>query len=273
MGEQKVPKPNLIPFLIADLIMLAVACIIVFYSKWPLEPWQVAICSLSALAGGVFLITPFILEHKAALRLAESESLVSTVSQIQKLEDVAKQITSATNYWQAAQADAAKTVETARQIHEQISKEAREFAEFMQKANDVEKTALRIEVEKLNRIMEENLQVVIHLLDNVYALYRAALQSGDKRLIEQIALFQMTCRQIAQRIGLVAFDGKSGEKFSAERHRNVDQKAEVPPDAIVAGAIAPGYTYQTKMLRQALVSVSSPQNPKKETETQPVPNT
>ncbi|MCX7872065.1 MAG: nucleotide exchange factor GrpE [Verrucomicrobiae bacterium] len=267
MGEQKIPKPNLIPFLIADVLMLAVAGFIVYFSKWPLEPWQVAICAFAVLAGGVFLVTPFYLEHKATLKIAESESLVSTVSKIQKLEEVAKQITSATNYWQAAQADAANTVETARQIHERISREAREFADFMQKANDVEKTALRIEVEKLNRIMDENLQVVVNLLDNVYALYRAALQSGDKRLIEQIALFQMTCRQIAQRIGLVAFDGKSGEKFSAERHRNVDQKAQILPDAVIAGAIAPGYTYQTKMLRQALVSVGSPQDMKQEPNT------
>lgn len=258
----KVPQPKIAPFLMADLVMLLLAGAIVYFSPLPLNLWQVALCSFAVFAGCAFLITPFILEYRAAIKLQESKNLASTVEKIEKLEEVAKQITSATNYWQSVQNEAVKIVESARKIQEQVSRQTKEFSDFIARANDIEKATLRIEAQKLEKLHEEYVQVVVRLLDQVYALYRAALASGNQRIIEQISLFQINCRQIAERVGLVAFDGKSGEKFDSERHVNVERGAPVPAGAVVSGAIAPGYTYQTKMLRQALVSVGAPDNSK-----------
>ncbi|MGC9036007.1 MAG: nucleotide exchange factor GrpE, partial [Verrucomicrobiia bacterium] len=255
MNVNKVPQPKIVPFIVADALMLLVAGAIVYFSQWPLNLWQAALTAFAVFSGCAFLIIPFILEYKAAVKLQEGDKFVSTVEKIQKLEEVAKQITSATNYWQAAQAEAVKIIEAAEKIQQEVARQTREFSEFMARATDVEKASLRIEVQKLEQMHNDNVQVIMKLLDQVYALYRAALASGNQRIIEQISLFQINCRQIAEKIGLIAFDGKSGEKFDSQRHVNVDRSAATPKDAIVSGAIAPGYTYQTKMLRQALVSV------------------
>jgi molecular chaperone GrpE (heat shock protein) len=129
-------------------------------------------------------------------------------------------------------------------------------------------------VDKLEQMHKEYVGVIVGMLDQVYALYRAALGSGNQRIVEQITLFQINCRQIAERIGLVAFDGKRGEKFDSQLHLNVDRKTNQTPNATITGALAPGYTYQTKMLRQALVKVSpdgvqeQPQQTSKPPETQ-----
>lgn len=257
MNDNRVPQPKITPFLVADVLMLLVAGAIVYFSQWPLNFWQAALAAFAVFSGCAFLIIPFILEYKAAVKLEESEKFISTVEKIQKLEEVSKQITSATNYWQAAQAEAVKIVEAAGKIQQEVARQTREFSEFMARATDIEKASLRIEVQKLEQLHNDNVQVIMKLLDQVYALYRAALASGNQRIIEQISLFQMNCRQIAEKIGLIAFDGKSGEKFDSERHINVDRSATTPKGAVISGPIAPGYTYQTKMIRQALVAVHS----------------
>lgn len=256
MSDVKIPKPKYVPFLMADLVMLLVAGAIVYLNNLPLNLWQTALCVLSAIVGCVFLIIPFVLEYRAALKMEETQALSSTVEKIQKLEEVARQITSATNYWQSVQNDAVKIVESTRNIQEQIAKQSREFIESITRANDVEKASLRVEVDKLEQMRKEYVEVIVRMLDQVYALYRAALSSGNQRIVEQITLFQINCRQIAERIGLVAFDGKRGDKFDNQRHINVDRKATETANSTISGVLAPGYTYQTKMLRQALVKVA-----------------
>jgi len=275
MSDLKIPKPKYVPFLMADLVMLVVAWAIVYLNNLPLNLWQTALCVLSALVGCVFLIIPFVLEYRAALKMEETEALSSTVEKIQKLEEVAKQITSATNYWQSVQNDAAKIAEATRKIQDQIAKQTKEFTESITRANDIEKATLRVEVEKLEQMHKEYVSVIVGMLDQVYALYRAALNSGNQRIVEQITLFQITCRQIAERIGLVAFDGKRGDKFDSQRHLNVDRKATETANATIAGTLAPGYTYQTKMLRQALVKLEGgkPEQPQPASTSSETPTT
>ena len=60
--------------------------------------------------------------------------------------------------------------------------EVRQFTEFMQKMNDSEKAALRLEVEKLRRGEGEWLQVLVRILDHVFALHAAAVRSGEPKV-------------------------------------------------------------------------------------------
>ena len=70
-----------------------------------------------------------------------------------------------------------------------MAAEVREFSEFMQKMNDSEKAALRLEIEKFRRGEGEWLQVLVRILDHVFLLHAAAARSGQPKLAEQIAQF------------------------------------------------------------------------------------
>jgi molecular chaperone GrpE (heat shock protein) len=133
-----------------------------------------------------------------------------------------------------------------------MAKEVREFNEFQTKLNDSEKAALRLEADKLRRVESEWLQVVARILDHVFALHNAAARSGQPELADQIGNFQHVCRDTARRVGLVPFGANAGEKFDGQKHRA--HGVENPPaDGIIAEILAPGLSFQGRMLRPALV--------------------
>jgi molecular chaperone GrpE (heat shock protein) len=133
-----------------------------------------------------------------------------------------------------------------------MAAEARDFAEFMQKINDTEKATLRLEAEKLHRAEAEWLQIVVRILDHVFALNAGAARSGQKHLIEQLSHFQNACRDSARRVGLVPFVADLAEPFDPQRHQWTDGDAP-PAGALVAETMATGYTFQGKLVRPALV--------------------
>jgi molecular chaperone GrpE (heat shock protein) len=127
------------------------------------------------------------------------------------------------------------------------------FTEFLQRANDSERANLRLEVDKLKRGEGEWLQVLVRMLDHVYALHQGASRSGQPKVAEQVGNFQMACRDSARRVGLTPFTANEGEPFDAQRHQLVEEGATAAVDAIVAETIATGYTFQGRLVRPALV--------------------
>src|SRR5262249_37558453 len=115
-------------------------------------------------------ILPFLVQHRSETKLAEAKTVSNAVEQLTDLRALAGQIGFATAQWQTIQDEASRTVSTARQVAEQMTSEAKAFAEFMQKAGDAEKNHLRLEVEKLRRIESDWLQVLVMTMDHVYAL-------------------------------------------------------------------------------------------------------
>jgi molecular chaperone GrpE (heat shock protein) len=93
------------------------------------------------------------------------------------------------------------------------------------------------------------------MLDHVFALYVAALRSGQRNVIDQIGNFQNAVRDTTRRIGLTAFTANPAERFDPQRHQLLDPKAVAPADATVAETIAAGYTYQGRLVRHALVAL------------------
>ena len=175
------------------------------------------------------------------------------MSQLRNLEGIAAQISGATGRWQDAQDQADKTATAAREIAERMTAEVKAFTEFMQRANDSERATLRLEVEKLRRAEADWLQVLVRMLDHVFALHQGALRSGQPALIEQVGNFQNACRDAARRVGLTPFAANEAEPFDAQRHQLVEEGATPPPDAVVAETIAAGYTFQGRLVRPALV--------------------
>jgi molecular chaperone GrpE (heat shock protein) len=196
------------------------------------------------------------LEYRAVKKLIEVNAVTTVAEQLHNLKTYSAQIAAATDQWvlvqEATKGNAEKTVAGAKEIADRMVTEVSAFNEFQAKLNDSEKTALRLEVEKLRRAEGEWLQVVARILDHIFALHNAAARSGQPELSEQISNFQSACRDAARRVGLTPFAAEPDEKFDAQKHRA--HGVENPPaDAIAAETLAPGLTFQGRLVRPALV--------------------
>ena len=243
------------PFVLFDAILLGLAYLIYWQSATPMNPWDTSYCVLSVVLAAVIGVMPSLLEYRAASRLAEADRLTNAVLQIQNLEIIGRQIQGATANWQAAHEQANTTIEAARGIADRITAEANAFTEFLKKANDTEKNHLRLEVDKLLRAESEWGQIVIGILDHIFALYQAAVRSGQGTLVEQIGGFQNACRDVARRVGLVPFVAVPGEDFDPKIHQLAEPGAAASADARIAETVATGYSFQGQLVRPVVVSL------------------
>jgi molecular chaperone GrpE (heat shock protein) len=241
------------PFFLGDALLLGAGFYLYRSGPVPAGAWQL-LFAVSCIAVGAWLgILPFVLEYRAAIRLAEAGALTSVVAQVKDLERLAGQISSATGQWQNTQEQAEKTADAARAIAERMTAEVHGFTEFMQRANDNEKANLGLEVEKLRRLENDWLQVLVRMLDHVFALHQGALRSGQPNVIGQVGNFQNACREAVRRVGLAPFIANDAEPFDPQRHQLVEGDPKNAADALVAETVASGYTFQGKVLRPALV--------------------
>jgi molecular chaperone GrpE (heat shock protein) len=146
-----------------------------------------------------------------------------------------------------------QAAESAKQVAERIAVEAKAFTEFIQRASETEKNHLRLEVEKLRRAEGERLQILIHVLDHVFALFQAARQSGQPALVEQIGQFHNACLEAVRRMGLVQTAGHPGDAYDPQFHQLPENISPVE-DAVVADTVVAGYTYQGQLLRRPVVA-------------------
>lgn len=258
MSELSKPAVPKWPFFIADTFMLGVAWFVYSQGKYPLPSSAIfAICACVAL-GAFFALIPFLLEYRLTLKLVEAENLTTAVQQIKNLEDIATQINLATGLWQTVQAHSGKTVTAAKEIGDRMTTEAKNFAEFMQKASDSEKGILRLEVDKLRRSEGDWIQVVIRMLDHTFALHSAAVRSGKSAVVEQLTQFQNALRDSARRVGLTPFTTTAGEAFDATKHQ-VNDTAKPEAGALVGETLATGYSFRGQFIRPALVTIAAAQ--------------
>ena len=251
------PKISKTPFILADVALLALAGWIIYNAPKPLDLQFVAVVALCVFGGAVLSVLPFLREFQGVLKLAEHDRLADTLSQIKTLERSAAAISNATAQWQHVQDIASKTVSSCQEIGDRMTAEAKAFAEFMQKANDTEKAHLRLEVEKLRRGEGEWLQILIHLLDHVYALYQAGVRSGQPQLETQLSNFQKACREVVRRIGLVPVASENGSPYDATLHLLPREEDPIPENPQIVETLAPGYRFQGQLLRKAIVRVES----------------
>ena len=248
----KVPKW---PFLLGDALLMVFSYFFILHSPLPIRHWEIAAGCVAV--GAILGVIPFILDYRAIGRALEVNALGAVAEKIQNLEKLAAQISSATNQWagvqEIVQGNSDKTVAVTKEIADRMAEEIRLFSEFMKKMNDSERATLRLEVEKLRRGELEWLQVLVHILDHVFALHTAAVRSGDVKFAAPITTFQNACRDTARRLGLTPFAAGPDEPFNAERHQVAGGKEAPPAGAVVAETIGPGYTFQGRLLRLALV--------------------
>ena len=253
MSDVNAPKLSKWPFFLGDALLLGMAWFIGYQCKFTLGHWEMCFVVLCVAGGALLGIAPFLLEYDALVKVAEAGALTTVVSQLKDLQGIAGQISGATSQWQDVHVAAEKTANAAQEIGERMTTEVKTFMEFMQRANDSEKANLRLEVEKLRRAEAEWLQVLVRMLDHVFALHQGALRSGQPALIEQLGNFQSACRDVARRVGLTPFAANEAEPFDAKRHQLIEEGATPAPDAVVADTVAAGYTFQGRLIRPALV--------------------
>lgn len=255
MKDRRAPSLAKWPFYLADIVLLGLAIWILKHYPHPLPIWP-AVLMVGCVAGAALLaVMPYRMEYETAVRFAESDGLTNAVNEIGKVQTLAEQIRAATGQWQGVQEHSAKTVAAAKEISERMAAEAQSFAGFMQKANDSEKATLRLEVEKLRRGEGQWLQLLVHLLDHVFALYQAGARSGQPNLQAQLGQFQEACRDLVRRVGLAPFEAAPDEPFNAERHQVAEDQPEPAPESRVAQTLATGYTFQGQILRRSLVAL------------------
>ena len=262
MHAQTEPRIAKWAFFLGDVLLLGLAGLIYSNSNLPLGLGQVAFIVGCVAGGAVLAILPFLLEYRVVSKLTEVNALADTVLQIKNMQAVAEQIASATARWQGVQEVADRVANTSKAIAERMSNEAKSFTEFMQKANETEKATLRLEADKLRRAEGEWVQVVVRMLDQVYALHLGAVRSGQPNVIAQVDHFQHACRDVARRIGLTPFVPTPSEPFDAQRHQLLDGEQATPQDSVVGETVATGYTFQGRLLRPALVRLQTNGNGK-----------
>jgi molecular chaperone GrpE (heat shock protein) len=255
LSEWKIPKW---PFFVAYAVLLGFAWFFILRAPQSLHHWELAAGCIAL--GAVLSLIPFCLEFKAAGKLIELNALGEVAGKIEDLKKFTEQVSAVTGQWSmvqdATKGSAEKTAAAAREIADRIAVEVRDFAEFQKKMNDAEKGALRLEVEKLRRAEGDWLQVAVRILDHIYSLHTAAVRSGQPELAAQIGSFQNACRDAARRVGLVLFAADLDEAFDAERHRA--HGVENPPtSAVVTETLAPGVTFQGRLVRPALVRLQT----------------
>lgn len=244
------------PFFLGDAAMLGLAYFIYYETRGPLGRWEFAACAICVALGAALAVWPFVLDHRARLKQIDRDALGSVSEKLQSLEQIAAQISGATNDWQSVQLSAEKTNLSAREISERMAAEARDFAEFMRKTNDTEKATLRLEVEKLRRAELDWLQVLVHVLDHVHAVHASAVRAGQTRAAEQLAQFRNACHDAARRVGLAVFVPAPGDDFDPQRHQNAESET-TPAGAKVGEIVAAGFTFQGRLVRPAAVRVAA----------------
>ncbi|HOA59880.1 MAG TPA: nucleotide exchange factor GrpE [Verrucomicrobiota bacterium] len=244
-----------LPFVVGDLLLVAAALVIWQQAHRPMSAIEVCAFAACVALGAMLAVWPFRLRHHAELKLVETDGLADTLRQIEQVQDVADRIETATGQWQTAHEHAAKTVAAAREVMDRMTEEQRAFQAFMQRAEDSERHHLRLETTKLRRAEGDWLQVLVRILDNVYALYLAGVRSGQPRLIHEFTQFQNACRDAARRVGMVPIAAAPGTPFDPERHQVSDANATVPKGATVLETMAIGHLFQGQLLRRALVTL------------------
>ena len=242
------------PFILGQVLLLGLAYFIVRHSPHPISSSEVLLCFVIAVVGALVGVLPFLLDYRIMGRQIDAQAMGEVAEKLQHLKTLSAQIISATNEWTNVHTQAEKTSNGAKAIADRMTEEVRQFAEFMQKMNDAEKSTLRLEADKARRSEGEWLQTVVHILDHVYAMTSAASRSNQPQVAAQLENFQNACRSTARRMGLAPFAPAAGEPYDPDRHQVIGD-GKPAPGAVVSDTVGTGYTFQGRLLRPAIVKI------------------
>jgi molecular chaperone GrpE (heat shock protein) len=241
------------PFIIGDLLLLGMAGWIIMEVGGLPDGYKL-FTVVGAIAVGMFFSTlPFLLEYRAELKREEISEFHSVAEQLQILIQLETHIRQATGQWQSIQDHCLSTVQNASQVSQEMTQESQRLAEVMKSMDVAEKEHLRVEAEKLRRNERDWIQAVVRMLDHVFALHKAAVQSAQPKLIQQITHFQHAVNDVMRRMGLLQHEAEMGASYNTELHQVLNDEDKQYSAPVVAETLAPGFTFQGRAVRPPLV--------------------
>ena len=255
MSESKAPKIPKWPFIAGDVVLLLTAFLLLSKIEGEFGLLEAFWCLLCVGGGAWIMVLPFLKEFQAETDLTEVKELSASIEKVDSLELLLKRVENATEQWLHVEDRANEINVISKEISDKMNAEARDFSDFLQKANDTEKKHLRLEVEKLGKTQKDWLQVYTATLDHVFALTQAGRQSGQENLIKQLNAFQLACREVARRVGVVAHEVQSGELFDPEQHQLRDADSKPKDGSKIIGIAAQGLSFQGRLIRKTVVVI------------------
>ena len=244
------------PFLLSDIIFIGLGYWISTLITGPAEQWHIISILVCAGLGAAFAVAPFYFEYRAEAKAVEIVQLTTVAKEVNKMETVAAQITDATASWNSVQESSRHTAQLAEEISSGMAATVKEHHEFMAKAGTDEHATLKLEVEKLRRTEQDWAATLVGQLDLVYRLERSAAASGQEPFMQTMATFQSQCRDLAKRVGLVAFEAEPDVAFDDEQHGLLNNETTPAEGAKVTETRLPGIRLQGRLIRKPLVSVA-----------------
>ncbi len=259
MSEPSSPSVVKWPFLLADFCVLVVAAVLAWLAHTRELPWSLglaAVIAASVAAGAWILVTPFLRDQDARLKLREQAGLADTVTQIRQVERVVSSVVAASTQIASSQVGLTQANAAAQSLVGVMHEERQAFMEFIQRRDDQERQTMRLELDKLRRGEEETLKVICHLLDHNYAVFLAGQRSGQPAVAQQLAAYRAACLDSVRRLGIVAHEATVGEGFNPDFHQTWDGQ---PPAAgsRISGTLACGYTIRSLPVRPIIVAVDT----------------
>jgi molecular chaperone GrpE (heat shock protein) len=249
-----VPQVKKWPFVVGDLVLVGVACWIFVVSNYEPTGWNLAMIIACLGLGIFFSVLPFLAEFREESRRFDANQFQSTLEQIRQLESVGDLVAAATDQWKGVQVDCDGVVKAASEVAARSQAETDRLIELTEKADTRERDHLRLEVEKQRRGEREWLEVSVGIMDHVFALHRAAVRSGQVKLIKQIEGFRAACADICRRVGLSQYVVDSGESFDPELHKAQEGQV-IPENAVIEDTMAPGFSFQGHPIRLPMVAL------------------
>lgn len=243
------------PFLMADIIFIGLGYWISTLIQGEPQSWQIISILVCAVLGAGFAVAPFYFEYRAEAKAVEIAQLTTVAKEIGKMEAVAQQIADASENWASVQSTSEQTAKLAEEIASGMAVTVKDHDEFMAKANTEELNTLKLEVNKLRRVEADWANTLVGVLDLVYRLEQSAQASGKEQFIQTVTQFQGQCREVARRVGLVAFEAEKGATYNPDEHA-LPEGEQAGDNASVTQTRLPGFRLQGKLVRKPLVAVS-----------------
>lgn len=243
------------PFLMADIIFIGLGYWISTLIQGEPQSWQIISILVCAVLGAGFAVAPFYFEYRAEAKAVEIAQLTTVAKEIGKMEAVAQQIADASESWASVQSTSEQTAKLAEEIASGMAATVKDHDEFMANANTEELNTLKLEVNKLRRVEADWANTLVGVLDLVYRLEQSAHASGKEQFIQTMTQFQGQCREVARRVGLVAFEAEKGAAFNPDEHA-LPEGEQAGDNASVTQTRLPGFRLQGKLVRKPLVAVS-----------------
>ena len=243
------------PFLMADIIFIGLGYWISTLIQGEPQSWQIISILVCAVLGAGFAVAPFYFEYRAEAKAVEIAQLTTVAKEIGKMEAVAQQIADASENWASVQSTSEQTAKLAEEIASGMAVTVKDHDEFMAKANTEELNTLKLEVNKLRRVEADWANTLVGVLDLVYRLEQSAQASGKEQFIQTVTQFQGQCREVARRVGLVAFEAEKDSAYNPDEHA-LPEGEQAGDNASVTQTRLPGFRLQGKLVRKPLVAVS-----------------